>query len=150
MKTIRLTKESNGTLLEVLESGNITISFLITEGVYVYNRGEYIYIEDNREVLFKYKFSEVEDDLGALSAYDYVSKLNEQGFLGSSTDVSELAKEETLKKLVEFAITEYDRIEITYNVDQDIEQVMYYLTGSLVATLTLTYNNGNLITIQKS
>lgn len=44
----------------------------------------------------------------------------------------------------------YDKIDITYDVDDNIETVIYKLDSTVVATLTLSYTGGLLTNITKT
>lgn len=53
-------------------------------------------------------------------------------------------------KVIGFAISEYDDIQVTYDGDNNITSVVYLKDSVTVATLTLEYSDGNLTRITKS
>jgi hypothetical protein len=48
-----------------------------------------------------------------------------------------------------FSIPEYDNISMTYDSSNNLETVVYTLTGATVATILLTYSSGNLTNVIK-
>jgi len=81
--------------------------------------------------------------LGLLAKESKQLPNNHQVTVSNPTDVSALATEETLQKLVGFEIPPYDDIVLSYT-DGDLTKVEYKKDTVLVYTLNLSYTDGNL------
>ena len=87
--------------------------------------------------------------LGSLAKESKQLPNNHQVTVSNPTDVSDLATEETLQKLIGFEIPPYDDIVLSYT-DGDLTKVEYKKDTALVYTLNLSYTDGNLTRVWQS